>query len=277
MCRLFGILSISPSNAAEYLLNDPCSLYAQSKSDPLRLQGDGWGLGFYIGESLKVARSEKPIFEEYLRFKSIVEGIKSNIIVAHIRRASNPRGLPREKLISIENTQPFSYKNYVFAHNGVISMPDEVAQLLGDWKLNIRGLNDSEVYFWYIVKELSEGKSIADALKNFQRDLLTVWMENREKYPERKRPYIGLNMVFSDGKNLYAYCKYDEYLDGGFRSLCYGDQPAMQMAYVASPEKLVVASEKTNVRENWQPLRSGQLLTGSIVDGKVEVVIQTLE
>ncbi|MEM3756615.1 MAG: class II glutamine amidotransferase [Candidatus Bathyarchaeia archaeon] len=274
MCRLFGLLSTGFSNAAGYLLNDPCSLYAQSKSNPLRLQGDGWGVGFYVNGSLRVVRSEKPIFEEYERFKSVVESIKSNVIIAHVRRASNPRGLPREKLVSIENTQPFSYGKYVFAHNGVISVPDEVAQLLGDWRLNIRGLNDSEVYFWYIVKELSKGKNMPDALKNFQKDLLRVWMETREKYPERNRPYIGLNMVFSDGEKLYAYCKYDEELDGGVKSLCYGDQPAMQMVYIADSEKLIVASEKTNSRENWQPLKSGQLITGQISGGRIEIQIQ---
>lgn len=257
-------------------MGDPCSLYAQSKIDPRRPQGDGWGLGFYINGSLKTVKSVKPIFEEYERFRSIVNNISSTVIIAHVRRASNPRGLPKEKLLSIENSQPFSYKNYVFAHNGVINLPDEMADLLGDWQLNIKGLNDSEVYFWYIMKEISEGGSIPRALRNFQRDLVRVWSENRDKYPDKDRPFIGLNIVFSDGKKLYAYCKYDEERDRQAASLCYGDQPAMQMSYVYSHEKLVVLSEKTNLEENWRPLMNGHLIIGQVVNEKVRVNLQKI-
>ncbi|MCX8171413.1 MAG: class II glutamine amidotransferase, partial [Candidatus Bathyarchaeota archaeon] len=220
--------------------------------------------------------SEKPIYGEYERFKSLVEGVKSNIIVAHIRRASNPRGLSMEKLISIENTQPFSYGNLVFAHNGVIMISDEVSNLLGEWKQMIRGLNDSEVYFWYIVKELHEGRSIRQALRNFEEDLWMVWSEGHGKYAGKIRPYMGLNMILSDGSSLYAYCKYDESLNGATRSLCYRDQPAMQMAYIASSDRLVVASEKTNAEEDWRPLKSGQLISGKIEDGRVKISLEAI-
>ncbi len=276
MCRLFGILSVKPSNALKYLISDPCSLYAQSKADPRRPQGDGWGVGFYINGSLKTVKSEKPVFEEYERFRFIVNSISSNVIIAHVRKASNPRGLPKEKLLSIENSQPFSYKNYVFAHNGLINLPDEMANLLGDWQPNIKGLNDSEVYFWYIMKEISNGRNISEALRNFQRDLHRVWLENQDKYPDKDRPFIGLNIIFSDGEKLYAYCKYDEERDGRAASLCYSDQPAMQMSYIYSPEKLVVLSEKTNLEENWQPLMSGHLIIGQVVDEKVRINVQKI-
>lgn len=274
MCRLFGIISVEPVNASKYLIKDPCSLYVQSKANPKRLQGDGWGIGFYVNGSLRLVKSEKPVFEEYERFKEVVSKISSNIIVAHIRRASNPRGLPREKLISVENSQPFGYRNHVFAHNGVINFPDEVAALLGDWRSNIKGLNDSEVYFWYIIKEILQGKTLPEALRSFQETLKRVWSENLERHPDKDRAYVGLNIIFSDGRSLYAYCKYDENRDGQAASLCYGDQPALQMTYIHDSTRLVIASEKTNREEEWQPLKSGQLITGQIVDGKVEISLE---
>ena len=274
MCRLFGVISVEPSNASKYLVHDPCSLYVQSKVNPKRLQGDGWGIGFYVNGFLRLVKSEKPIFEEHERFKELVSKISSNIIVAHIRGASNPRGLPKKKLISIENSQPFSYRNYVFAHNGVINLPDEIATLLGDWRFNIRGLNDSEVYFWYIMREITRGKTLSEALKSFQEDLLRVWLENRERYPNKDRPYIGLNIIFSDGEKLYAYCKYDEERDIGAASLCYGDQPALQMVYIHDSTRLVIASEKTNREEEWKPLKSGQLIVGRIVDGEIKISLE---
>jgi len=271
MCRLFGGLSLNFSIFSKYMLEDPCSLYVQSRIDRSKLQGDGWGVGFYVNGSSRIVKSEKPIYEEYERFKAVVKDLNSPIAVAHIRRASNPRGLPREKIISIENSQPFGYGSYLFAHNGVITIPDEMAAILGGWKPKIRGLNDSEVYFWHMVKELSEGRSLPQALKNFQKNLLRVWDESRGKHPDKDRPYIGLNMIFSDGEKLYAYCKYDEERNGKVKSLCYKDQPALQMSYVLDSEKLIVVSEKTNVEDYWKPLRSGQLLTGQIVDGKIRV------
>ena len=274
MCRLFGVISVEPSNASKYLVHDPCSLYVQSKVNPRIVQGDGWGIGFYVNGFLRLVKSEKPIFEEHERFKELVSKISSNIIVAHIRGASNPRGLPKKKLISIENSQPFGYRNYVFAHNGVINLPDEIAALLGDWRFNIRGLNDSEVYFWYIMREITRGKTLSEALKSFQEDLLRVWLENRERYPNKDRPYIGLNIIFSDGEKLYAYCKYDEERDGEAASLCYGDQPAWQMVYIHDSTRLVIASEKTNREEEWKPFKSGQLIVGRIVDGEIKISLE---
>jgi len=270
------MISAFPRCAARYLLNDSCSLYAQSKVDPSRLQGDGWGLGFYFGGVLRVIKSEKPIYEESERFKSIVEGVKSNILVAHIRRASNPRGLPREKLISAENSQPFYYGNHVFAHNGVIAIPDEMAELLGEWRLNIRGLNDSEIYFWHISRNLHEGMSLEEAIRRFRSDLWRVWSEARSKHPDKSRPYVGLNMVFSDGVSLYAYCEYDETLNGAAKALCYRDWPAMQMTYIADSDRLIVASERTNLEEDWRPLKSGHLITGRIIDGRLSVDLKKI-
>jgi len=72
---------------------------------------------------------------------------------------------------------------------------------------------------------------------------------------------------------LYAYVS-DERLDAEISSLCYGSRPGMQMVYIADREKLIVASERTNLEEEWKPLPSGQLLTGCIKDGEV-VIAQT--
>lgn len=267
MCRLFGMLSVKPRNATNYLFSDPCSLFTQSTSNPLMLQSDGWGIGFYVNGSLKVLKSSKPVYEESECFKRAAESIKSSIIVAHIRRASNPRGLSREKLISIENSQPFYYENYVFAHNGAITIPDEAAELLGKWKMNIRSLNDSEIYFWYIIKEIYEERNIMEALRNFERDLYKVWAEVRDKHPSKTGPYTSLNMIFSNGRELYAYCKYEE--EKLIGSLCYGDQPLMRMVYIANSDKFIVSSEKTNLNEKWEPFENGQLITARVENGKI--------
>ena len=267
------MLSVNPSDACRYILEDPCSLYVQSKIDPRRLQGDGWGVGFYENGSPIVIKSEKPIYMDYENFSSTVKRAKSRIILAHIRRASNPRGLPREKMISKENSQPFTYGRYIFAHNGTITIPDELAATLGEWRNKIRGLNDSEVYFWFIMKKLAEGIDLSAALKDLKATLEDLWKEAREDHPDKSRPYVGLNIVISDGESLSAYSGYEENEKLG-RSICFGDQPVFEMSYLLSGEKLIIASEKTSREEDWKPLRNGELLTGRIVDNEIAVEIK---
>ncbi len=272
MCRLFGMLSVKPCNVSKYLINDPCSLLAQSNADPKRPQRDGWGIGYYSDGAPVVIRSSRPVYEEPERFSSVVRSASSRIIVAHIRRASNPRGLPRDRIISAENSQPFNYKEYLFAHNGVINIPDEVAERLGGWRRKLRSLNDSEVYFWYIIKEITNGATLRNALKVFEGTLSDLWHENRGKYSDKERPYVGLNIILSDGKRLYVYCKYQKEDESEY-SLCFREQPVFQLSYLSSPTRLIVASEKTNKEDDWQTLKSGQLITASILGGKVKLQI----
>jgi len=272
MCRLFGLLSVNDSNARKYLLEDPCSIYAQSKAVPSRLQSDGWGIGFYVDDAPNVIRSEKPVYTECEKFTSAVQTANSKVVLAHIRRASNPRGLPREKLISIENSQPFSDGRYMFVHNGIITIPDEVAECLGEWKGRLKGINDSEVYFWYIVKEIANGASFPEAIQKFKISLSVLWQSRNAKC-KYDRPYIGLNTLFSDGERLYAYCKYDK-KDESEASLCLKDQPAFQMSYLVDPKFLIVASEKTGQEDRWQVLRSGELLTGKIIGDSIRINLQ---
>jgi predicted glutamine amidotransferase len=165
--------------------------------------------------------------------------------------------------------------NYLFAHNGVITIPDDVAETLGEWKYKIKGFNDSEVYFWRVIKEVSNGASFPEALRRFESTLSELWQKNRKKHPSKNRPYIGLNALFSDGERLYAYCKYDEEEDVA-KSLCFEDQPAFQMSYLLRPESLVVVSEKTNSEDDWKPLETGQLLTSQIMGKNVSVDVQKI-
>jgi len=59
--------------------------------------------------------------------------------------------LPREKLIGLENTQPFTYKNLIFAHSGLIKAL-EARKKLGKYDDLIKRVNDSEVYFALLIK-----------------------------------------------------------------------------------------------------------------------------
>ncbi len=90
-----------------------------------------------------------------------MNGVGSNVIITY-KEGEQSKRLTKRKLFPIENTQPFSYKDYVFTMEQT-NLPDEMANLLGDRLLNIKGLNDSEVYFWCIMKEISEERGISEA------------------------------------------------------------------------------------------------------------------
>lgn len=276
MCRLFGMLSVYALNARKYLVEDGCSLFVQSKADPNQLQGDGWGVGYYVNGAPLLVKSPNPVYIEGDKFVSVVEKATSKLIVAHIRSASNPRGLPREKIISMKNSQPFMYGRHIFAHNGTLNIPDEVANCLNEWRGRLKGFNDSEVYFWYIMREMENGATFPEALQSFAETLSNLWQRNRHKYPDKKRPYTILNTILSDGKRLYAYCQYEKE-DELSRALCFGDQPAPQMAYLIKPESLILSSEKTNREEEWKILRSGQLMVAKVSGRAVKMKIQKLD
>ena len=50
------------------------------------------------------------------------------------------------------HTQPFSFGRWLFAHNGTLFIPREVREALGPLGRPIKGNNDSEVLFYWLMK-----------------------------------------------------------------------------------------------------------------------------
>ncbi len=265
MCRLFA--SIGIDNADEFLREKECSLLAQSDSDTKHLQQDGWGVAAHSGGGWRVIRSTTPVFSDP-QFPEIEA--KAEIIIAHIRRASNPLGLPIEELRAPENIQPYRFGNIVFAHNGTIKIPEEMRPYLGDFAGMVQGKNDSEIYFWLLIKNLESERDVGKAVLKTVADMNDAWEGVPEEKKERlKAPYRGLNFVMSDGKNLYAYCRHDGVKDAG-PTLCYKNAPYYRMVYREENRGLVVASERMDNGE-WKEIGDGDLLTARIKNGEIKV------
>ncbi|MEW5761142.1 MAG: class II glutamine amidotransferase, partial [Candidatus Thermoplasmatota archaeon] len=245
MCRMLGLISSKKRENSDVLFYDECSLFHQSKCKEDRLQGDGWGFGYYVNGNAKLIKSPNPIFNEKEKFISCTN-IDAKIILAHVRKASNPRGLTRELLISLENTQPFSDGKLIFMHNGTITIPDEILGTLGEYKEYVKGSNDSEVLFWLFVKNLNEYKEVK---ATFEATIEDLW-DILDKVNSIPTPYIGLNCIFSDGNDLYALCKHDHVEKG--LSLCFGEQEYYQLCYKIDKNRLVIASEKTEKNDKWE-------------------------
>ncbi|HTT45670.1 MAG TPA: class II glutamine amidotransferase, partial [Thermoplasmata archaeon] len=155
MCRLFGLLSVQSGSAEPWLVRSDRSLLAQSNVDPERAQKDGWGIGWFLqGGHAHVVKGKEGAFstgerEHYLRTAAEARG---TLILGHLRHASNPLKLPHEKLIALENSQPFENHTTLFAHNGAIPFPEETRPFLGVHEPKVKGVNDSEVLFWLLYR-----------------------------------------------------------------------------------------------------------------------------
>ena len=267
MCRLFA--SVGIGNAAEFLREKECSLLAQSNSDPEHLQQDGWGVAAF-SSGWKILRSTTPVFDDPRFSEADAEG---EMVIAHIRRASNPLNLPIEELRAPENIQPYRFGDIVFAHNGTIKIPEEMRPYLGEFSEMVRGRNDSEIYFWLLVKNLQTEGDMKRAVLKTVADLNHAWESVPEEKKEKlKRPYRGLNFVMSDGRRLYAYCRHDD-VEGAGPTLCYKNAPYYRMVYRQEKRGLVVASERMD-KEDWKEMEDGGLLEAWVEDGEIKTIVE---
>ena len=249
MCRLFGQISASPTSAGDLLVDSERSLLRQADFDPGNPQRDGWGVAWFEGGTPRILKSAAPVFDEPRRFAEAASRARSTAVIGHLRAASNPRGIQARRLIRLDNTQPFTDGRLVFAHNGTLNIPDAVEARLGAYRRRVRGLNDSEVYFWQFVKHLDGLGSVAEALAACVEETWDIW----RRLPPRgaaRRPYTGLNTLVSDGRSLTALCHY--YTAPGCSSIFSPSQPwgFMSMARRraatgngSAPDRVVISSE----------------------------------
>ncbi len=206
MCRITAAISARPADARDLLYGGPKSLLEQAGAVPGRFQDDGWGIARFGGRGgPAVTLSPGPARLERRAFEKAASG-PARAVLAHLRDASNPGKLPKRLLIGRENTQPFSAGGLAFAHNGTLFIKDEVRSLLGKYAARVKGVNDSEVLFWQVMKMLDAYGSLTAALEMALDEIRTVWVSCRGRYPGLEAPYRGLNMFLSDGAELAVLC-----------------------------------------------------------------------
>jgi predicted glutamine amidotransferase len=265
MCRLFGQLSLMPRDAADLLAESPRSLLAQSDARASDPQKDGWGIAYFGGRRRRVLKSPRPVFREAGRFASAAARARSRAVIGHIRAASNPRGVVPRRLISLANTQPFSDGTWAFCHNGTLQIPDEVARFLGPYRSRLRGINDSEVFFWQLRKHIDAQGDPAEALKACVREIWGIWEGCKRRYPNKRSPYTGLNALVSDGKSLYALCHYP--WRPKHKALM-SSQPWGVMSLARRGGRVVIASEDMD-GGRWDRLGPAEVVSVTTRNGKL--------
>ncbi|MBY0287006.1 MAG: ergothioneine biosynthesis protein EgtC [Mycobacteriaceae bacterium] len=116
MCRHLGWLGKSVSVAS--LVMEPAnSLLVQSYSPRRQKHGlmnaDGWGVGFFDGDTPRRWRSAAPLWGD-ASFASVAPALYSECIVAAVRSASV--GMPIEPSASA----PFTDGHWLLSHNGLV-------------------------------------------------------------------------------------------------------------------------------------------------------------
>lgn len=268
MCRLLGVLSPTEISARPWLLDSERSLLFQSNVTPETSQKDGWGIGWFDSDGrIHVQKGIRGAFEpsEKEHFRLIAGSARGRNLVGHLRHASNPMNLPRERLLSLVNSQPFDDGEHLFAHNGSIPLPIETRPLLGRLDSRVQGVNDSEVLYWLLEKHFRESGDALEAYVSARKDLVSVWERNSRP---AGGPWSGLNVLFAPAPDeLWAFCCYEG--EHG-TNLCDAGQPYYQMSYQQTPTGLVVGSEPFDShRDQWSALNNGQFLRARIHEGSI--------
>lgn len=268
MCRLFGLLGNSVTPADPWLLFTDRSLLRQSNVSPETAQKDGWGIAWF--DASRNVRLEKGAAGAYRpgeveRFTQAARESRGPLVLGHLRHASNPMDLPPERLLGLENSQPFVHGSTLFAHNGSIPFPRETRTKLGRFEPRVKGVNDSEVLFWLLVRHIEETGDPLRAYAETVQDLEEVWNAQGAPPPG---PYSGLNVLISRGPNeLWAFCRY---LGEHGTGLLDTTRPYYEMTYAADAKQLVVGSEPFDTkRRDWVSLPNGHYLFAQATHGLV--------
>lgn len=256
-------------DSPDALISSKISLLAQADSDKDNLQQDGWGLGWFgkNGQPL-VSKSQGAVFREEDRFRAEARRAASTAILGHLRAASNPRGIPREQLITLDNTQPFTDGRWLFAHNGTLNIPLEVTARLGTLAPNLKSKNDSEVYFWHWLKHQRRLGEPAAAFAACVDEIWDIWDAMTDK--KTATPFTSLNAIVADAASLHALC---HSVSSGLAKHAIFDesQPWQVMSWRQDESRLLVASEPVDEAPGWRRLGPSETLSAAIYDGTLQV------
>ena len=139
--------------------------YAPRRMTVGRLNADGWGVGWFVGESGKpgLLRGKQPIWSDE-NAETATGAIEAGVILGSVRGASPGLG------ISVANTMPFMGEGCLFAHNGLIKpWAGPLARALRSRlslaaEAALRGTTDSEVFFGLVQDRVRDGVEVGRAL-----------------------------------------------------------------------------------------------------------------
>ncbi len=230
MCRLLGTVSRAPVTLDQVLGNERGAFLALAAQ-----HGDGWGHAWTGPDGLQV-RKEPDSALASRELADLAAGQASESALTHLRWAT--LGLS----VRSANTHPFTGNGAAFAHNGSVSPPEALEELIApQLRQQRQGDTDSERYFLAVLSRLDEGATPAEALATTVTDVLASGAAVH-----------SLNCMLLTPEALLAVCCYDP---GS-----YDDPEYYPLLHRRTGETVVVASTGWTQSVGWSTLGNGQLM-----------------
>ena len=223
---------------------------------------DGFGIAFFEDKGVRLfvdaqSARESPVADMVRRYP-----IKSENIVAHIRKATQGR-------IALENTHPFVRelwgRYWVFAHNG--DLKNYAPQLHAAFRPV--GDTDSERAFCWLMQELAKAHAQVPSIEELSRTLAELM--------PRVAEHGVFNALLCNGRALWAHCStrlHHVVRQHPFaRASLQDDDVTVDFADLTSPRDrvAVVVTEPLTRDETWLAFAPGELRV--FVDGEPIVAL----
>lgn len=244
MCELFGL----SSNRAVKI-----SFTWRGFRKRGRIHRDGWGVAWYLDGGLAgLVKEPKPAPESPIA-RLMVQGVRSRIVISHVRLASQGK-------ISYVNTHPFirrlRNRDWVFAHNGTVSGIIRNPSYRLEWCHPV-GETDSEYAFCYILEKLS-------GLRDRGLESLAVRLWGLAEEIGRHGKF---NFLLSNGEYLFAYMNEEETLHyllrhpphQGLIKLLDEDYEVRLEELKAPDEHAAIVATEPLTDEEWDSMNPGTL------------------
>ena len=215
MCRLYGFVANEPTKVDCSLVFSQNALMQQSRMDHVgKDHTDGWGIAIYQNGRPVIEKQATAAHDDHL-FSLTAEKSWAQTVIAHVRRATvGP--------VSIQNTHPFVFEQWTFAHNGTVTGFDELkAELEQETDPRLQalrvGTTDSEQYFYWLLTQIERagladspgfGQQIDRTTRFLSETVAELDRRCREVAPDRTP---RLNFLLTDGQAMLA-CRWNRTL-----------------------------------------------------------------
>lgn len=252
MCRLFGLIANKEVNIEFSFLKADLPFKNLSKANP-----HGWGIGYYKNGIAIIKKQPIPAVQSK-EFQEIARNINSEMFISHVRYSTQG-----EK--SLENTHPFKYDNWIFAHNGNIDIRAKLLESLNSkFKNIIKGQTDSEVFFYFLLQNIKDQNNLLDGIK----ESISYIQSNRGNKT------TSINFILINGEKLIALrkafqrtSKYSLYYlcrkPDKIEPIKFHSKETRQLITsknLEGEEAVLVCSEPLTEEENWIELSNNQLI-----------------
>jgi glutamine amidotransferase len=227
---------------------------------------DGFGIGFYINKDTPFIYTSVKTPWSDINLERISKFFETKLLFTHIRGV---KPFNENSWVYDLNCHPFTYKKYMFQHNGYISKfarikPLLVSLLNSEGHKVIKGSTDSELIFALFIskhtlEELENGISIENMYK-YLIDAIKIIIELNNNTPS------SFNIALTNQKNTICL----RYIN------CNKEEPP-SLYYKKKENSIIISSEPTEFEEeyNWNliPKNYYLFITNNKIIKKKEILL----